>query len=380
MAITNIHPRYTEWYTVNGESMANYGFGVDSIQTGLPERKGVNVTSPIIHGDVFREKRFGSRSETWNIWISDAHPVTGATPSTEGGKRAQFSENVDYVNSIFNKLTPYSTYNGALEIRRYNMVPLDSGNDIFYDSSDSSTVTFLTSNAHGISIGDKVSVDGMSPPTLNFDAKPVLAVTSTTFTVTNPYGAYNDAAPGFDGTGKGYGTIERMAYAEVTGAYTVEDHREFNQALISVEVRYPDPRWYATTSTQLSIPSVGTTYNFATSTFGNAPATSMLIVINATSTLVNPVLSNSTASMSQYPASIGFSGTLASGSYVTIDTESLTLTRTVSGVTSNAISSLYRGGYRQDWMEIYPSVQNSFLLTADSGTGNATIAFQKAYL
>ena len=69
MPITNVHPLFSEWFTVNGESMATYGWSVESVTTGLPERKGENVTSPIMHGSMFREKRFGPRTDTWNIWV-----------------------------------------------------------------------------------------------------------------------------------------------------------------------------------------------------------------------------------------------------------------------------------------------------------------------
>lgn len=380
MAITTIHPRYTEWYTVNGESLANYGFGISSVQAGTPERKGENATSPVIHGDIFREKRFGPRTDTWNIWVTDADPSTGVTPTTEGAKRAQFNANLDYLNGIFNKLTPNSIYNGALQIKKYNMVPVINGASVSYDSSDSTTLTFTTDPVpHGLSVGDKVSTDGFSPTTLNFDARPITAVTSTTFTVSNPYGAYNSGAGGFDGTGVAYATIEKMAYAEVVSSYNIEDHREFNQALISVEIRYPDPRWYDTTANEFTTSGMGSANNLAVQYIGNAPVTDMVIVITASGgSLVNPVLSNST--LPDYPASIGFVGTLSSGSYVTIDTGALTMTKTVSGVTSNAIASLYRGGYRQDWMEIYPSMQNVFTLSATSGTGTAAITYTKAYI
>lgn len=126
MAITLVHPLYTEWFTINGESMATYGWGVESVTTGLPERKGDNPSSPIMHGNIFREKRLGSRTDTWNIWVCDAHPTTGAIPATENGKRAQFNENLDYVNGILNDLTPYGLYNGALEIKKHFLSPVSA--------------------------------------------------------------------------------------------------------------------------------------------------------------------------------------------------------------------------------------------------------------
>jgi hypothetical protein len=149
--------------------------------------------------------------------------------------------------------------------------------------------------------------------------------------------------------------------------------------MVSIEIRYPDPRWYSTTSNLFTTSGIGTATSLGASYVGNAPVTDMVIVITASGgSLVNPVLSNST--LADYPGSIGFVGTIASGDYVTIDTSALTLTKTVSGVTSNAIASLYRGGYRQDWMEIYPSMANSFTLSSSSGSGTAAITYTKAYI
>jgi hypothetical protein len=81
MAITTVHPLFTEWYTVNGESMATYG--------------------------------------TWNIWVCDANPTTGVIPASEEAKRAQFNENMDYVNRILNCLTPNGLNNGALAVQKH---------------------------------------------------------------------------------------------------------------------------------------------------------------------------------------------------------------------------------------------------------------------
>lgn len=368
MAITTVHGLYTEWYTVNGESLATYGWGMDSTTIGTPERKGANVTSPIVHGDFFREKRFGQRIDTFNIWVCDADPETNVIPDTESGQRAQFNKNLDYVNGIFNSLTPYGTKNGALEIKRFNM----ASRTATYLSNTSTKVTF-SSTAHGFAAGDEVSVSGATPTILNFDSYVIDAVTADTFTVVKTVGTV-----GTNTAGTVHGIIKRVAYAEVMSAYSVDDPRQFNCATFSVEVVFPDPRWYDTATTTQTV-TKGTPLTVPASSIGNAPVTDMVITITAVGgSLVNPLLNNST--LSDYPSSIGYVGTILSGDSVTINTSTMTMTKSVSGISSNAISNLSRGGYRQDWMELYPSRANTLSLTGASGNGTASVVYTKAFI
>jgi hypothetical protein len=364
MAITTVHPQYTEWYTINGTSMANFGFAVSSVSTSLPDRKGQNYSTPVIHGDIWREKRFGPRSETWNIWVSDANPDTGAVANSVGQRRAQFNSNLDELNSVLNTLTQYSTSNGSLQVKKYNMVEVGS---VSYSSNTSTTITFSRSS-HGLSTGDKVSISGMTNAAFNIDKKVITAVTTNTFTVD----AVAGSATGPD-SGTLYATVEKVAYAEVASSYSVDDHREFGFTQFSVDLFFPDPRWYATSTTTVTL-NTGSTQSISTSNIGNAPITDMSIVITAVGgSLVNPALVNSTIAAST--SSIGYSGTLASGESVTINTSNLTA---LKGVT-NVIASLTRSGDRQDWMEIYPSQTNYFDITG-TGTGTAAITYTKAYL
>ena len=372
MAITTIQPLYKEWYTVNGESLATYGYALESTTIGTPERKGANVTSPIVHGDFFREKRFGQRIDSFNIWVCDADPETNVIPPTEAGKRAQFNKNLDYVNGIFNSLTPYGLKNGALEIKRYNIISLGTAT---YSSNTSTKVTF-SCTAHGLSAGDKVSVSGATPEILNFESLVVDAVTTDSFTVVKTVGTISTNT-----AGTAYGTIERVAYGEVVSSYSIDDPRQFNYAIFSIEVVFPDPRWYDTASTSLLV-TKGTNLSVGASTIGNAPVTDMVITITASGgSLVDPYLANST--LAQYPSGIGHTGTILSGDSVTINTSTMAVLKTVSGIPGNAISSLLRVGLRQDWMELYPSQTNTLSLQAgitSTGSGTASVVFTKAYI
>jgi hypothetical protein len=303
MAITTVHPLYTEWFTINGESMATYGWGVESVTTGLPERKGENPSSPIMHGNIFREKRFGARTDTWNIWVCDADPETGEIPATEEGKRAQFNTNMDYVNRILNGLTPNGLNNGSLEIVKHYLIPSET------------------------------DIDGWAEDSV-------------------------------------------VAYGEVFSSYSYEDPKQFNCAIVSVEMSYPDPFWRYSSNSTLTFDGSGVQadYTISKSDIGNAPVTSLVITITATSSsVVNPIVTNTT--LTNYPCSIGFTGTLTSGQSITIDTSAYTLYK---GAT-NSISSLYRTGYRQDWFEFYPTVDNTIQTVSSSGNFEVEFSYKKAY-
>ena len=152
MAITKVHPQFTEWYTVNGESMANYGWAVESVTTGLPDRKGENVTSPIMHGNIFREKRFGPRIDTWNIWVTDADPTTNAIPSTENGRRAQLNENINYLNRVLNCLTPSGLNNGSLEIQKHYLSTPSAPVDTVFTSYGEVSTSYSYEDAKQLNI------------------------------------------------------------------------------------------------------------------------------------------------------------------------------------------------------------------------------------
>jgi hypothetical protein len=106
--MSTLLPRFTEWYTINGTEFATHGYWISSITKGHAQKKGKDIDVPSIHGVAWREKRFDSRAETWNIVITDANPTTGIVATTEAGRRSQFNSNYDAVMSILtstNQLT-----------------------------------------------------------------------------------------------------------------------------------------------------------------------------------------------------------------------------------------------------------------------------------
>ena len=171
----------------------------------------------------------------------------------------------------------------------------------------------------------------------------------------------------------------RVAYAEISSAFQISDNKELGYAQFSVDVLFPDPRWYDETNTTLTGTLSGATSASVACTqanVGTAPVTYMTITFVATSgyTLVNPRLTNSTYAAST--SVIGYTGTISSAASVVIDTDALTVT---DGAGTNLVSGLYRTGSRQDWMEFFPSA-NTLTFTCTSGRGTLSVAYKRAYI
>lgn len=103
--MSTIFPNVREWYEIDGVELSTHGYSIETITNSIPDRKGENVSSPVIHGDLFREKRLNPRNESWTIWITDADPSTGAVSSTEAVRRSQFNKNYDTVMNLLNKFS-----------------------------------------------------------------------------------------------------------------------------------------------------------------------------------------------------------------------------------------------------------------------------------
>lgn len=168
--------------------------------------------------------------------------------------------------------------------------------------------------------------------------------------------------------------LSRVAYGEVVSAITVSEHRDLNYTEFTVDVQFPDPRWFSTTSTSASASFSGSNVAvpMSASAVGTAPVTYMTITFTSTSDLLSPRLTNET-----YPnslTSIGYTGTIPTGQSVVIDTDALILEKNGT----NDIGKLYRAGARQSWFELFP-MANDLTFSATSGTGTVTISYRKAY-
>jgi hypothetical protein len=166
----------------------------------------------------------------------------------------------------------------------------------------------------------------------------------------------------------------RVAYGEIVSAVTVSDHRDLNVTEFTVDVQFPDPRWFALTSTSASanFSTTPVAVPMSASAVGTAPITYMTITFTSTNNLTNPRLVNETYASSQ--TAIGYNGTIPTGQSVVIDTDALTLKKN----NVNDIANLYRAGARQSWFEIFP-LSNTISCSRTSGSGTVTISYRKAY-
>lgn len=166
----------------------------------------------------------------------------------------------------------------------------------------------------------------------------------------------------------------RIAYGEIVGAINVSDHRDLNYTEFTVEVQFPDPRWFSPTSVSASASFSGSNVAvpMSASAVGTAPVTYMTVTFTSTSNLTNPKITNETYIGSL--SSIGYVGTIPSGQAVIIDTDALTLEKNAV----NDISNLYRAGSRQSWFELFP-LNNDVTFSATSGTGTVIISYRKAF-
>lgn len=168
--------------------------------------------------------------------------------------------------------------------------------------------------------------------------------------------------------------LSRVAYGEVVSAITVAEHRDLNYSEFSVDVQFPDPRWFSTSSVSASATFSGSPVSvpMTASAVGTAPVTYMTITFASTGDLTNPRLTNTTYAAS--PTSIGYNGIIPTGQSVVIDTDALTLK--LNGV--NDIGDLYRAGSRQSWFELFPA-DNTISCSRTSGTGTVTISYRRAF-
>lgn len=167
---------------------------------------------------------------------------------------------------------------------------------------------------------------------------------------------------------------ERVCYGEVVSAITVSDHKELNYVEFTVDVQFPDPRWFSpgSFSANASYAGANVAVPMPSTAVGTAPTTYMTITFNSTSSLANPKITNETYAGSL--SSIGYNGTIPTGESVVIDTDALTLE--LDG--TNDIANLYRAGARQSWFELFPQA-NTVTFSATGGTGTVTINYRKAF-
>ena len=364
--------RFSEWYEVNGYPLATYGYAIESVNAGMPAKRGQNIVAPMQHGNLFQAKRFDTRSETWTMWVCDANPDTGAISSTNAGKNNQFVENMRIVNQIF------SDTRSTLEIKKiWDTGTTASITNVARNGSNVATIT--TSTAHGLLAGDTISVT-MENAYSAFDCYGAVVTAVGTYTVSYANTGSTVSTTAATGTLGIFGTLQ--AEAEYISAIQVNDFKSLKFSTFNIEMIFNDPRWYSIhkTTAVLTLSAAKSVEGTITkANIGSAPVTYMTIDFAPSSaqTFVEPKLINKTYTGSEL--TIGSIGTVSSMVPITIDTENLTVK---SGASSYA-QDLYRSGSTYDWFVLYPNTTNTLRFEVSSSgsntSGTVTLTYKKAY-
>ena len=122
---------YVENYSVNGTSLDNHKYAIESVTTNIPSLKGENLVPAMDHGSRWRRKRLASTTETWTIWVSDNLASTGLPPSTAAGRRAAFNANLDELLSLLTTTHTATGFHAPLKIVRKLKTNSSSPSDIY---------------------------------------------------------------------------------------------------------------------------------------------------------------------------------------------------------------------------------------------------------
>lgn len=109
---------FVESYSVNGTSFDNERFAIDTVLQRTPTWKGGNLDPAMDHGSIWREKRYGTRSETWAMWVCDNDPSTGLPPASRAAQLAQYNANLDEVTQILMTTHTATGYDAPLQVVR----------------------------------------------------------------------------------------------------------------------------------------------------------------------------------------------------------------------------------------------------------------------
>ena len=109
---------FVESYKVNGTSFDSHKFAIADVRQATPSYKGENLDPAMDHGVRWREKRFSSRVETWNMWVCDADDTTGLPPATKAAQLAQHNANLDEVMTILMTTHAATGYDAPLQVVR----------------------------------------------------------------------------------------------------------------------------------------------------------------------------------------------------------------------------------------------------------------------
>ena len=122
---------YVESISVNGTSLDNHKYAIETVTRNIPGLKGSNLVPAMDHGSRWRQKRLSNNEETWNMWVSDNLASTGLPPATVEAQRASLNANLDEVIQLLRTNHAASGYDAPLQVVRKMKSDASSPSDIY---------------------------------------------------------------------------------------------------------------------------------------------------------------------------------------------------------------------------------------------------------
>jgi len=107
---------YVESYSVNGTSLDNHKYSIESIRSNTGALKGENVNPSFDHGIKWRKKYFDTYQEAWMLHVTDNDTSTGLPPNTREKQLAALNSNYDELISLLQTNHVATGYDAPLQV------------------------------------------------------------------------------------------------------------------------------------------------------------------------------------------------------------------------------------------------------------------------
>ena len=122
---------YAENYSVNGTTLDNHKYAIETVRKNPGALKGANVDPAFDHGMKWRKKYMGMYQEAWDMHVSDNDATTGLPPNTRAKQLAALNANYDELAGLLQTNHAASGYEAPLLIVRKMKDNISSPTDIY---------------------------------------------------------------------------------------------------------------------------------------------------------------------------------------------------------------------------------------------------------
>ena len=122
---------YVENYSVNGTSLDNHKYAIESVRSSTGALKGANVSPAFDHGIKWRRKYQDIYEESWMLHVTDNDASTGLPPNTREKQLAALNSNYDELISLLQTDYAATGYDAPLQVVRKMKDNISSPTDIY---------------------------------------------------------------------------------------------------------------------------------------------------------------------------------------------------------------------------------------------------------